>query len=86
MESSGVHWSPYGLWGGEKSIDFGLKRAKEEIRCLNVEIRRLLTFLYDDYVDHYLAVSRHIMTDPSLAHEISLRWSYRQRLHEVIVK
>ena len=65
---------------------FGLKRAKEEIRRLNVEIRRLLTFLYDDYVDHYLAVSRHIMTDPSLAHEISLRWSYRQRLHEVIVK
>ena len=25
MESSGVHWSPYGLWGGEKSIEVGCK-------------------------------------------------------------
>ena len=32
---------------------FGIKRAKEEICCLNVEICRLLTFLYDDYVNHY---------------------------------
>ena len=32
---------------------FKIKRAKEEIIRLNVEIRRLLTFLYDDYVDHY---------------------------------
>lgn len=65
---------------------FRLKRAKEEICRLNVEIRRLLTFLYDDYVDHYRAVSRYVMTNPSLAHEISARWCYRQQLHEVIVK
>ena len=32
---------------------FGLKRAKEEICCLNVKIRCLLTFLYNDYIDHY---------------------------------
>ena len=36
---------------------FGLKCAKEEICRLNIEIRRLLTFLYDDYIDHYQAVS-----------------------------
>ena len=65
---------------------FGIKRAKEEICRLNVEIRRLLTFLYDDYVDHYWAVSRHININTPLACEISARWSYRQRLHEVIVK
>jgi hypothetical protein len=65
---------------------FGVKRAKEEICRLNVEIRRLLTFLYDDYIDHYRAVRRHYMTNPSLAHEISTRWGYRQQLHEVIVK
>lgn len=65
---------------------FGLKRAKEEICRLNVEIQRLLTFLYDDYVDHYRAVSKNVMTNPSLAHEISTRWCYRQGLHEVIVK
>ena len=65
---------------------FGIKRAKEEICRLNVEIQRLLTFLYDDYIDHYWAISRYVMTNPSLAHEISTRWCYRQRLHEVIVK
>lgn len=67
-------------------MHFGIKRAKEEISRLNVEIRRLLTFLYDDYVDHYLAVARHITTNLSLASEISAQWSYRERLHETIVK
>jgi hypothetical protein len=42
--------------------------------------------LHDDYVDYYRAVRRYYMTNPSLAHEISTRWCYRQKLHEVIVK
>ncbi|KDR74599.1 hypothetical protein GALMADRAFT_140965 [Galerina marginata CBS 339.88] len=46
---------------------FGLKRAKEEISRLNVEIRRLLTFLYDDYVDHYRAVCKLLTINPPLA-------------------
>ena len=45
---------------------FGIKRAKEEICRLNIEIRRLLTFLYDDYVDHYRAVTAHIIINPRL--------------------
>ena len=65
---------------------FGIKRAKEEICCLNVEIRWLLTFLYDDYVDHYRAVTKHIITNPPLASEISIQWLYRERIHEAIVK
>ncbi|KAJ3499863.1 hypothetical protein NLJ89_g10044 [Agrocybe chaxingu] len=65
---------------------FGLQRAKEEIRRLNIEIRRLLTFLYDDHVDHYRAIAENIILRPDLAHEISLRWEYRQRIHERIVK
>jgi hypothetical protein len=65
---------------------FGLKRANEEISRLNVEIRRLLTYLYDDYVDHYRAVRQNLMSKPSLAHQISARWCYRRQLHEVIVK
>jgi hypothetical protein len=67
-------------------IYFGIKRAKEEICRLNVEIRRLLTFLYDDYIDHYRAVCRNIVTNTSLAREIHTQWLYRQQLHEVIVK
>jgi len=65
---------------------FGIKRAKEEICHLNVEIWHLLTFLYDDYVDYYRAVTTHIITNPPLATKISARWSYRERLHEAIVK
>lgn len=45
---------------------FGIKCAKEEICRLNVEIRWLLTFLYNDYVDHYRAVVMHIITNPLL--------------------
>ncbi|KAL0575876.1 hypothetical protein V5O48_006098 [Marasmius crinis-equi] len=39
-------------------LHFGLKRAREEIVRLNVEIRRLLTGMLDDYADHYHARQR----------------------------
>lgn len=65
---------------------FKIKRAKEEIIRLNVEIRRLLTFLYDDHVDHYRAVCANIITDPTLAFEMSTRSQYRNKIHEEIVK
>jgi len=53
---------------------------------LNIEIRHLLTFLYDDYVNHYRAVTTHIIINPPLASEVSAQWSYRERIHETIVK
>jgi len=65
---------------------FSIKHAKEEICHLNVEIRRLLTFLYDNYINHYRAVTTHIITNPPLTSEISSQWSYRERIHEAIVK
>lgn len=65
---------------------FKIKRAKEEIIRLNVEIRRLLTFLYDDHVDHYRAIQANITTDPTLAFEVSTRLEYRNKIHEEIVK
>ena len=64
---------------------FKIKRAKEEIIRLNVEIRRLLTFIYDDHVDHYRAIHANLITDPTLAFELSTRSEYRNRIHEVIV-
>ncbi|KAL0567199.1 hypothetical protein V5O48_014800 [Marasmius crinis-equi] len=36
-------------------LHFGLKRAREEILCLNIEIRRLITGMLDDYADLYHA-------------------------------
>ena len=65
---------------------FKIKRAKEEIVRLNVEIRRLLTFLYDDHVDHHRAIHSNILTDPTLAFELSTRSQYRTKIHEGIVK
>ncbi|KAL0058932.1 hypothetical protein AAF712_014375 [Marasmius tenuissimus] len=37
---------------------FGLKRAREEIVRLNVEIPRLLTYMIDEHADYYHAIAR----------------------------
>ena len=63
---------------------FGVKRAREEVQRLNVEIPRLLTFMLDEHNDYYLAISRHLLTDQTLAHELSLRWTFRDRINAKI--
>lgn len=63
---------------------FDIKRAHEEIERLNVEIPRLLTYMYDEHVDYHLAVSRLMFIDPALAHELSLRWTVSDHSHAVI--
>ncbi|KAJ7679874.1 hypothetical protein B0H14DRAFT_3681713 [Mycena olivaceomarginata] len=55
---------------------FGIKRAKEEICRLNVEIRRLITFMLDEHVDFYRAVASTINVNPPLARELSGRWEH----------
>ena len=65
---------------------FQIKRAKEEITRLNVEIRRLLTFLYDDHEDHFRAFHANKTVNPPLSQEIFSRWQYRTKIHEEIVK
>ncbi|KAJ6552543.1 hypothetical protein B0H10DRAFT_2229907 [Mycena sp. CBHHK59/15] len=64
---------------------FGIKRAKEEIRRLNVEIVRLLSFMVDEHVDYVRAIRNHIMVAPDLAHELSQQWMQRTRINESIV-
>ncbi|KAJ3487859.1 hypothetical protein NLJ89_g11673 [Agrocybe chaxingu] len=56
---------------------FGIKRAKEELQRLDVEIRRLLAFLLDNHTDHFHAVADTIGGNPPLAHEIYTRWTSR---------
>lgn len=68
------------------NLYFGLKRAREELKRLNVEIRRLLTFIRDDYLDYWYAISSHIVNDPDLAHELSCQWQYRDSVHEGIFR
>ncbi|KAJ7792184.1 hypothetical protein B0H14DRAFT_3160393 [Mycena olivaceomarginata] len=63
---------------------FGIKRAKEEVLRLNVEMRRLITFMADDHVDFIHAIRTHIAVNPHLAHELSQRWTHRDRIHASI--
>jgi hypothetical protein len=67
------------------NLYFGIKRAKEEILHLNIEIRRLVTFMIDDHRDFYRAVAANILQDPHLASELSHQWKYRQAIHAKIV-
>ncbi|KAK1225156.1 hypothetical protein PQX77_011912 [Marasmius sp. AFHP31] len=53
---------------------FGLKRAREEITRLNVEIRRLISFMIDEHADHFHAREREsIAGNDLLADEIDER-------------
>ena len=66
------------------NLYFGIKRANEEILQLNVEIRRLVTFMINDHHDFHRAISANIITNPALAHELSCQWEYRHRIHSRI--
>jgi hypothetical protein len=66
------------------NLHFGLKQAKGELQHLNVEIRRLVTFMCDDHADYYHAIQRWLIADPPLAHKLSIQWSYCNAIHEKI--
>ncbi|KAJ6568722.1 hypothetical protein B0H19DRAFT_1065531 [Mycena capillaripes] len=63
---------------------FGIKRAKEEIRRLNVEIVRLISFMVDDHVDYIHAIRNHVMVALTLASELSRQWQHRTRVNTSI--
>ncbi|KAJ6476562.1 hypothetical protein DFH09DRAFT_1108859 [Mycena vulgaris] len=64
---------------------FGIKRSKEEIRRLNVEIVRLLSFMVDEHIDFVRAIRNHVMVAPNLAHELSQQLIERTRINESVV-
>jgi hypothetical protein len=64
---------------------FGIKRAREEIVRLNVEITRLLTFMFDTHVDYHLAIRRYMTEDPPLATSLTRQWQYEDRINESVV-
>ncbi|KAF9472022.1 hypothetical protein BDN70DRAFT_909241 [Pholiota conissans] len=66
------------------NLYFGIKRAHEEIVRLNVEIKRLVTFMLDDHADFYHAVGQTIITDPALAAELSREYERRSVIHTQI--
>ncbi|KAJ7175613.1 hypothetical protein C8R46DRAFT_1030650 [Mycena filopes] len=67
-------------------LHFGIKRAKEEIRRLNVEITRLLTFLVDEHIDYYKAIAATLLVNPRLATELQRRWRHASRVSAAICK
>ncbi|KAJ7088984.1 hypothetical protein C8R44DRAFT_892604 [Mycena epipterygia] len=68
------------------TLYFGIKRAKEEVQRLNVEISRLLTFLIDEHVDYYKAISATLLANPPLATELQRHWFHATRIGTSIVK
>ena len=66
------------------NLYFGIKRAKEEISRLNIEIRRLVTFMIDDHHDFHRAIRANIIINPALGRELSYQWEYRHQIHSQI--
>ncbi|OCH84196.1 hypothetical protein OBBRIDRAFT_430611, partial [Obba rivulosa] len=66
------------------NLYFNVKRAQEELERLNVEVRRLFTFLIDEHANFWHAIGGTLITDPVLARELQARWLYRDRINEKI--
>ncbi|KAJ7163394.1 hypothetical protein C8R43DRAFT_841201, partial [Mycena crocata] len=69
-----------------RRLHFGIKRAKEEIRRLNIEITRLITFMIDDHIDYTLAIHSCSLTEPHLARQLSDQLVGRARINGAIVE
>jgi hypothetical protein len=65
---------------------FGIKRVLEEIRRLNIEITRIITFSIDEHVDFHRAIGTNCVTRPHVARELSERWQYKSRIYESIAQ
>ncbi len=62
------------------SFHFNVKRAREEVDRLNVEIPRLFTYMVDRHYDLKAAIASAKETNPALAYELELRWDYEDRV------
>jgi hypothetical protein len=68
------------------NLHFRIKGARAEIQRLNIEIRRLLSFMLDDHTDHYLAIASQLITNPPLARELQVQWEYQQKINLEVVR
>ncbi|KAI0354456.1 hypothetical protein OH77DRAFT_1456513 [Trametes cingulata] len=67
------------------NVYFDVKRSREEIERLNVEIARLFSSMVDDHVDLTRAVDRVRASDPALAKELEARRSYLNLINARVV-
>ncbi|KAK1217091.1 hypothetical protein PQX77_020275 [Marasmius sp. AFHP31] len=67
-------------------LHFRIRRAREEIERLNIELRRLVTFLIDDHADYSLAIEQTKTANPALASELTRQQAYRVAVGTRIVQ
>ncbi|KAJ7284762.1 hypothetical protein C8J57DRAFT_1053159 [Mycena rebaudengoi] len=84
----GIHQQPWTQPARREAmiLYFGIKHAKEEIRRLNVEIRRKITSMLDEHVDYYRAIAANIIINPPLATELQRRWRYASQINTSVCK
>ncbi|KAJ7170393.1 hypothetical protein C8R43DRAFT_848702, partial [Mycena crocata] len=68
------------------TLYFGIKGSLVEKDRLNVEIRRLITFMVDDHVDFYHAIARNLVENPVLAHLLQRESRRRARVNAAIAR
>ncbi|CDO77993.1 hypothetical protein BN946_scf184711.g3 [Trametes cinnabarina] len=68
------------------ALHFKVKRAREEVRRLNVEIPRLFLSLIDEHVDYTKAVEDAQEGRPALSHELAVRLRYRNVVNGHVVR
>ncbi len=64
---------------------FNVKRAREEIERLNVEMPRLFSAVIDDHVDYVHAIKATNETNPDLAHELRTRQKFNNTVNGKVV-
>ncbi|KAI5822913.1 hypothetical protein K523DRAFT_256164, partial [Schizophyllum commune Tattone D] len=65
-------------------LHFGLQRAREELVRLHVEIRRLVTFMIDEFNAYRTAYYDALASDPTLAYEIYMRLEFSNNVNSRI--
>ncbi|RDX42144.1 hypothetical protein OH76DRAFT_1488926 [Lentinus brumalis] len=65
---------------------FSVKRAREEIERLNLEIPRLFSSMIDEHVDYHHAMQQIAPSDAALAHELAIRQQYSSRVNQKVVR
>lgn len=66
------------------NLHFDLKCAHEEIPCLDTKVIRILTFMRDNHIAYYNAICNNIITNPTLAYELSTQLDHQNVIHKVI--
>jgi hypothetical protein len=67
------------------SLYFGIKRAKEEIHRLNVEIRRLTTYMINEYIHWSSVVADTRDIDPVLSSYLSRQADFNVRVFQDVM-